>query len=70
MVYNWGSVDNTAGQSATDVSSAGYFALNFLWHFIDNAFVGVEYLHGRREDKNESDGTANRLQFSVKYTFN
>jgi len=70
MVYNWGSVDNTTGQPDSDVKHTGYFAVNFLWHFLDNAFVGMEYLRGRREDKSELDGKANRLQFSVKYTFN
>jgi len=70
FTYNWGSNDNTAGQPGSDIHQIGYFAGNFLWHVLDNAFVGVEYLHGRREDKSELDGTANRLQFSVKYIFN
>lgn len=70
VVYNWGSNDNTDGQLSSDLNKTNYFAANLLWHFVDNAFVGMEYLHGRREDKSELEGTANRLQFSVKYKFN
>jgi hypothetical protein len=69
-VFNYGFEDNTEGQPANAVANANYFALNLLWHFAENAFAGVEYLRGTREDIDESDGTANRLQFSVKYAFN
>lgn len=70
MVYNQGSNDTTEGQPQTDVSRINYMALNLVWHFADNAFVGIEYSRGTREDINEEYGTANRIQFSVKYSFN
>lgn len=70
VVYNQGTNNNTDGQPGTDLKHTNYFAANLLWHFVDNAFAGVEYLRGAREDKSEQDGTANRLQFSVKYKFN
>jgi hypothetical protein len=70
LVYNQGSNDTTEGQAGTDVSTINYMAANLLWHFVDNAFIGVEYLRGTREDINEENGTANRIQFSVKYSFN
>lgn len=70
FTYNWGSNDNTAGQLGGDLNETSYLAVNLLWHFIDNAFVGMEYLRGNRIDVSEMEGTANRLQFSVKYTFN
>ncbi|MEP3389791.1 MAG: DcaP family trimeric outer membrane transporter [Reichenbachiella sp.] len=70
LVYNQGSNDNTEGQPGSDIKYTNYFAANLLWHFVENAFAGVEYLHGTREDKSQEDGTANRLQFSVKYKFN
>lgn len=70
VLYNQGSVDNTEGQSPASIKGAQYTAVNLLWHFADNAFVGVEYLWGLREDLDEGSGTANRLQFSVKYSFN
>lgn len=69
-VFNHGFVDNTEGQPDTANSNSNYFALNLLWHFAENAFAGIEYLRGIREVVDESDGTANRLQFSVRYAFN
>ncbi|HEY3404983.1 MAG TPA: DcaP family trimeric outer membrane transporter [Ohtaekwangia sp.] len=70
FVYNQGRVDNTVGQPGTAIEGTDYVAANLLWHFTQNAFTGVEYLWGLREDANGEDGTANRLQFSVKYIFN
>ena len=70
LVYNQGSIDTTVGQPQTDISSMNYMAVNLIWHFVDNAFAGIEYLRGTRDDINEEDGTANRIQFSVKYSFN
>lgn len=70
IVYNQGSNDTTEGQPLTDVSTINYMAINLVWHFVDNAFVGIEYLRGTREDISKEDGTANRIQFSVKYSFN
>ncbi|GAA0879347.1 DcaP family trimeric outer membrane transporter [Algoriphagus jejuensis] len=70
LTYNHGIVDNTAGQSANNLHISNYLAANVLWHFTDRAFAGVEYLHGTRTDKNDASGAANRLQMSIKYTFN
>ena len=69
-VFNYGQDDNTEGQPAGDISRINYMSVNLLWHFAENAFAGIEYLRGTREDIDERDGTANRLQFSVRYSFN
>lgn len=70
FVYNLGRVENTVGQAGTAIRGTDYLAANLLWHFTQNAFAGVEYLWGVRQDFNDGNGRANRLQFSVKYTFN
>lgn len=70
VVYNYGNNETTEGQPVTDIAKVNYMAVNLVWHFVDNAFVGVEYLRGTRENINEADGTAKRIQFSVKYGFN
>ncbi|MFB3390038.1 DcaP family trimeric outer membrane transporter [Flavobacterium sp. LAR06] len=69
-VYNQGAVDNTAGQAANSLHKLNYVAVDLQWKFIKNALTGIEYLHGTREDNDNSTGKANRIQFSVKYTFN
>lgn len=70
LVYNQGSVNNTEGQPATSLQAAQYAAANLVWYFAPQAFTGIEYLWGLRRDSNEAQGTANRVQLSVRYAFN
>lgn len=70
VVYNHGVVNNTDGQPGSDINITNYVAANLIWHFLPNAFIGAEYLHGTRTDNSGDDGAANRLQFSAKYIFN
>ena len=47
-----------------------YATINVLYWFLkDRAYAGVEYLHGRREVFGGQVGTANRLQFAVRFNF-
>lgn len=47
-----------------------YGAVNLLYWFLpDRAWAGVEYLRGRREVRSGDSGTANRLQFAVRFNF-
>jgi hypothetical protein len=47
-----------------------YGAVNLLYWFLpDRAWAGVEYLYGRREQANGEEGTANRIQFAVRFNF-
>jgi DcaP outer membrane protein len=47
-----------------------YGAVNLLYWFLkDRAWAGVEYLHGSREVFGDKDGSANRLQFAVRFNF-
>jgi hypothetical protein len=70
VLFNHGSVEDTNGQSLSDLSQASYIAANLLCHFTKNAFAGIEYLYGLRKDFSGDEGTANRIQFSISYTFN
>ena len=47
-----------------------YGAVNTLYWFLpDRAWVGVEYLYGRRETVDGQVGNANRIQFAVRFNF-
>ena len=47
-----------------------YGAVNLLYWFLkDRAWVGVEYLYGRREVFDGRDSSADRLQFAVRFNF-
>lgn len=70
FVYNHGLNNNTEGQPESSLHKTNYLAANLIWQFLPKAMVGMEYLHGTRTDKDESEGKANRLQFSVKYVIN
>jgi hypothetical protein len=70
FVYNHGSANNTEGQANDSINEVSYLATNIIWEFVPKTEVGMEYLYGMRVDKDTSSGTANRLQFSVKYIFN
>ena len=47
-----------------------YGAINLLYWFLPGrAWAGVEYLYGRREVVSGETGTANRIQFAVRFNF-
>lgn len=69
-IYNYGIDEPEDGEPSTDADLVTYGAVNLLWHFTDYAFVGVEYLHGLREDLVGDQGTADRIMLSVKMSFN
>jgi hypothetical protein len=70
LFYNYGRVENTDGQPGSAAESGTYFAANLLYNVMKGTFIGVEYLRGNRQDFGGADGTANRLQFSVRHSFN
>lgn len=63
------------GNSATDALpgntyvGASYLATNLIWHYADNAWVGLEYLWGQRRDLNGDSADAHRIQFGARYMF-
>ncbi len=70
VVYNYGNVENTDGQPGSSIKATSYFAANVVYNIMKGTFIGVEYLKGNREDLSGDEGTANRLQFSARYSFN
>ncbi len=70
LVGNYGYEDNLSTQAPSDIHQVFYGALNLIWNFHPSAYVGVEYLHGGRMDKDMHEGRANRLQFSFRVNIN
>ena len=70
LVYNYGGVEKNEFQLTSDIKSLSYYAMDLCYEFIKNGVLGIEYLNGFRQDVSLNKGKANRLQFSVKYTFN
>ena len=46
-----------------------YLVANVFWNVTHNFQVGVEYLHGWREDFNDLSREANRINLSAQYNF-
>ena len=69
VVYSYGDVDNSAGQSDDAASEVEYAALNLVWDFAEGMSVGGEWLYGSREDADGASGDAHRLLFVFQMKF-
>lgn len=50
--------------------STQYASLNLAWQFTARAMLGGEYLWGKNQALDDSDGTGQRLQISLRYDLN
>jgi hypothetical protein len=60
-------VQNTVPQPATTFSKSYYMSGNLIWNPIGSLNVGLEFLHGWQVLKDDSQGSANRVQLSLRY---
>jgi hypothetical protein len=59
-------VVSTVGDPATSNDSFNYVAVNLLYWFIgQRAWIGGEYLYGRRELRSGAHGSDNRVQLAT-----
>jgi hypothetical protein len=59
-------VTSEIGDPATSNDSFNYVAVNLLYWFLEQrAWIGAEYLYGRRELRNEAHGSGNRIQVAT-----
>jgi hypothetical protein len=68
--YSQTHVDNTNFQASDAFRTGEYASVNLLYSPDKRLMIGGEFLWGRRQDHNGASGEDNRLQFSVKYSFN
>lgn len=67
--YSFNSIDNNEDQADDAFKLGQYASANVLWYPTPKTMFGVEYLFGKREDKNGDTGDDHRIQFSFKYSF-
>jgi len=60
---------NTAGQLGSAFQKGSYASANLLYYPVKNITTGLEYIWGRRENKDGSSEPDYRLQFSTKVAF-
>ncbi len=63
----WADLDNSQFQTDDNIQSGGTFHVNLIWFPYKLVSTGVEYMYGVRNNKDGAQGTANRLQFMVKF---
>ena len=69
LVYGFVNADNPGIASADALENTQYVAVDFIWNPFKTTTFGVEYLWGRRENKDGASGRTNRLLFSSTYGF-
>ena len=67
LAYAWGDADVPDGAPTTASEHLDYLAANLIWQFCDRAWTGIEYLYGANETVDDEEGSANRLQLSIRY---
>jgi hypothetical protein len=67
VMYSWGEGDLPDGSSPQGNEELTYGAANFIWQFCDRAWTGIEYLYGTRDTFDGEDGSASRVQASVRF---
>ncbi|MGI9469984.1 MAG: DcaP family trimeric outer membrane transporter, partial [Rubripirellula sp.] len=67
--YSSTEVDNLDGQNGNAFRRGQYASANLLHYPADSVMYGVEYLWGKRTDKDGRSGFDHRMQVSFKYSF-
>jgi DcaP outer membrane protein len=69
FTYGQNSADLTSTLPGTTYKGANYIAANLVWFPYERFGVGLEYLHGYREDKDGQKADNTRIQLAIRYGF-
>ena len=69
LVYGHVDSDNPSFLSGDTFDNTSYAAVDFIWSPYKETTLGVEFLWGRRENKDGASGSANRLLLSSRINF-
>lgn len=69
LVYGYVNADNPGFVDGDELDNTTYAATNLIWNPYEKVTFGMEYLWGRRENKNSSSGTDSRILFSSRFDF-
>ena len=70
IATHWAGTELTPVQSPNTVKLTGTFHVNLVYFPYKRISTGIEYMWGIRENKDGTQGTANRIQFMAKFLFN
>jgi hypothetical protein len=66
---SWVDINNYQFQEGSDYKSTREALLNLIYSPTANITMGVEFLWGKRTNRDESKGTAKQLQMLIRYDF-
>ncbi|MHC4942798.1 MAG: DcaP family trimeric outer membrane transporter [Planctomycetota bacterium] len=69
LLYGFVFVDNVSNQPDDAYTRTNRIALNVVWSPIPRLDLGIEYLYGNRENKDDSSGHATQAQFAATFWF-
>jgi hypothetical protein len=69
MTVSWVDINNFEFQDGDDYNRTLRASVNLMYSPTHNVTTGVEFLWGKRTNKDKSEGTATQLQFSARYNF-
>lgn len=69
VAYGYVQVKNSGGQAATAVKSTQSAIGNLVWAPLPGFGVGLEYVYGRRKNKNGTVGKDPRIHFGIQFGF-
>ena len=69
LVYGYVDADNPEFLPGDTLDSTNYAAADFIWAPDEHVTLGIEYLWGRRENKDRAYETSNRYLLSSKFLF-
>ncbi len=69
LVYGYVNADNPDFLSGDTYDNTNYVAADLIWNPYKSLDVGIEYLWGRRENKDGESGSSNRFIFSSRFKF-
>ena len=68
-IVAYGGTDPDQDLFPNALKASGSAHANLIYHFAPEFLIGGEYMIGKRENADNADGTAQRIQFSAMYSF-
>jgi hypothetical protein len=69
VAYGYVRVRNSGGQTGAAVKNTQNAIVNMVWSPLAGFGVGVEYLYGKRTNKNGAVGKNPRIQLGIQFGF-
>jgi hypothetical protein len=70
LAFGWASLDSPVNRSPDAQELAATYHINLRWGALKNFIVGIEYMGGKQQIVDGTEGFAQRIQLAARYNFN